>query len=40
MISGFDASVKDVALDNGADFFLEKPFTKEQLYQSIKTLSN
>jgi DNA-binding response OmpR family regulator len=40
MISGFDASVKDVALDNGADFFLEKPFTKEQLYLSIKTLSN
>src|SRR6476620_661457 len=28
MISGFDISAKDVALDNGADIFLEKPFTK------------
>lgn len=40
MISGFDASAKDVALENGADVFLEKPFTKEQLYQSIKGLMN
>jgi two-component system, OmpR family, response regulator len=40
MISGYDASAKDVALDNGADVFLEKPFTKEQLYQSIKGLMN
>lgn len=38
MISGFDASAKDVALDNGADVFLEKPFTKNQLYQSITGL--
>jgi DNA-binding response OmpR family regulator len=40
MISGFDTSVKDVALDNGADVFLEKPFTKDQLYNSIKQLMN
>jgi DNA-binding response OmpR family regulator len=40
MISGFDASAKDVALDNGADIFLQKPFTKEQLYQSIKGVLN
>ena len=40
MISGFDASARDVALENGADFFLEKPFTKDQLYRSIKTLLN
>ena len=40
MISGFDASAKDVALENGADFFLEKPFTRDQLYQSIKMLLN
>ena len=40
MISGFDASAKDVALDNGADVFLEKPFTKDQLYTSIKGLMN
>jgi DNA-binding response OmpR family regulator len=40
MISGFDGSAKDVALDNGADMFLQKPFTKEQLYQSIKGVMN
>ena len=40
MISGFDASAKDVALENGADFFLEKPFSRDELYQSIKTLLN
>lgn len=40
MISGYDGSAKDVALDNGADIFLEKPFTKNQLYQSIKDLLN
>ncbi|HEY0068292.1 MAG TPA: response regulator [Flavisolibacter sp.] len=40
MISGFDGSVKDVALDSGADIFLEKPFTRDQLYQSIVNLLN
>ena len=40
MISGFDGSAKDVALDNGADIFLEKPFTKEQLYKAIDSLMN
>jgi two-component system, OmpR family, response regulator len=40
MITGFDSSAKDVALENGADFFLEKPFTKQQLFESIKTLLN
>ncbi|MBD0277533.1 MAG: response regulator [Flavisolibacter sp.] len=40
MISGFDNSAKDVALENGADLFLEKPFTKDQLYHSIKELLN
>ena len=38
MISGFDASAKDVAMENGADVFLEKPFTRAQLYESIKAL--
>ena len=38
MISGFDGSAKDVALENGADIFLEKPFTKDQLFQSINEL--
>ncbi|HVF82425.1 MAG TPA: response regulator [Flavisolibacter sp.] len=40
MISGFDGSAKDVALENGADIFLEKPFTRDQLYGSIKGLLN
>jgi len=40
MISGIDASAKDVALENGADIFLEKPFTRAQLYQSVNDLLN
>jgi len=40
MISGFDASAKDVALENGADIFLEKPFTKDQVYNAIMQLFN
>ncbi len=40
MISGFDASAEDVALENGADIFLQKPFTKNQLYDSMMTLLN
>ena len=38
MISGYDGSAKDVALFNGADIFLEKPFTKNQLYDAIMQL--
>ena len=38
MISGFDGSAKDIALENGADIFLEKPFTRSQLYDAIKSL--
>ena len=40
MISGFDGAAKDVALENGADVYLEKPFTRDQLMQSIKGLLN
>lgn len=40
MISGYDGAVKDVAIENGADIFLEKPFTKAQLYDSIMGLLN
>jgi len=40
MITGFDGAVKDVAFENGADSFLEKPFGKKQLLKSIKTLLN
>lgn len=35
MISGFDGSAKDVALENGADVYLEKPFTKAQLHDAL-----
>ena len=37
MISGY-ASARDVALENGADVFFEKPFSKDQLYNSIERL--
>lgn len=40
MISGYTPAAKDLALENGADLFLEKPFTREQLYSSIKKLLN
>lgn len=40
MITGFDASVKDVAMENGADLFLEKPFTKQKFLTAIKSLLN
>jgi DNA-binding response OmpR family regulator len=38
MISGFDSSVKDVALENGAEVYLEKPFTRDQIFESIMGL--
>lgn len=38
MISGYDASAEDVALENGAHVFLQKPFTRDQLYNSIVQL--
>ena len=37
MISGF-ATVRDVALENGADMFLEKPFTLKEFYGAINRL--
>jgi DNA-binding NtrC family response regulator len=40
MISGYSGAAKNIALDNGADRFLEKPFTKENLYKSVKELLN
>ena len=40
MISGYTPATKDMAMENGADLFLEKPFTKDQLIGSIKTLLN
>lgn len=40
MISGFDPSAGDVAIENGADVFLTKPFTKEQLKASVSQFIN
>lgn len=40
MISGKDFTAKDLALENGANIFLAKPFTREQLSNSIKLLLN
>lgn len=37
MISGF-GSVRDTALENGADVFLEKPFTKSEFSQALNNL--
>jgi DNA-binding NtrC family response regulator len=37
-ISGVDGAAKDVAIENGADIFLEKPFTRTQVYESIHRL--
>ena len=37
MISGF-ASARDVALENGADMFFEKPFSLDELYGAIDGL--
>jgi two-component system, OmpR family, response regulator len=38
MMSGF-GSVRDVALANGADMFLEKPFSLDDFYKVIDELS-
>jgi two-component system, OmpR family, response regulator len=39
-ISGVDVAAADVALENGADVFLEKPFTRGQLFEAITGLMN
>lgn len=38
MISGFAKAVEDVALENGADIYLAKPFTREQLFAAVEQL--
>ncbi len=40
MISGYDGAAKDVALENGASIYLEKPFTRNQLFDAIQQLIN
>src|SRR5437868_3498416 len=38
MITGYAGAAKDIAIENGVDFFLEKPFSRQQLFESVKTL--
>ncbi len=38
MISGFEGAAKDVALENGADTYIAKPFTKDQLFDAVTNL--
>jgi DNA-binding response OmpR family regulator len=38
MISGYDGAAKDAALECGADIYLEKPFTKTQLFDAITSM--
>jgi len=35
MMSGYDLSPEDVPKTKGAEIFLKKPFSRDQLYQSI-----
>jgi len=35
MITGYDPSAVDVAVENGADLFLTKPFTRDQLQTAV-----
>lgn len=38
MISGFDGAAEDVALHNGADTYIKKPFTREHLSSTVHAL--
>jgi len=38
MISGYDGAAEDVALHNGADTYIKKPFTRTQLSNSVQAL--
>jgi DNA-binding response OmpR family regulator len=38
MISGLGSAVKDVALENGADIFLEKPFGRDDIIKAVDKL--
>lgn len=40
MISGKDGALKDIALHNGADLFLLKPFSRLELLRSVESLLN
>jgi two-component system, OmpR family, response regulator len=38
MISGKDITLKDLAIDNGANAFLKKPFTRMELVSAVEQL--
>lgn len=38
MISGFDGAAADLAMHNGADTYIQKPFTRDQLSTSVRAL--
>lgn len=41
MLTGYKPSTpREIALSDHADIFLEKPFTREQVYASVKNLLN
>lgn len=40
MITGFSEAARDVAMQNGVDSFIQKPFTKSQIYDSISSFLN
>lgn len=41
MITAYhSASERERALENGADIFLEKPFTKQQIFDAVQSLLN
>lgn len=40
MISGVDREAEDAAIANGADIFMNKPFTRDQLRANIHSLVN
>ena len=38
VVSGYDGAAEDIAMHNGADTYIKKPFTREQLSSSVKSL--
>ncbi|MBS1600279.1 MAG: response regulator [Bacteroidetes bacterium] len=40
MISGMDREAEDAAIENGADLFMNKPFTREHLTQALSSLTS